>query len=338
MLYLLVIFDKNLTNVAPQVVFHCVCDFGGVTSFADDEPVLSSLGGLMGEKVTGTNKESALYDSNYKSGPCLSGSTSYAKLVTGEPSRKSVNFCTLIAPEGNGADLAISVKFHGVPMTTFIEDGLSANATKLGTPSMRKLYTSDTCMQSWGRISYARAMIELPADVELKDTIVVAIPKLVDECRKNIVSDMVKNLRNSRQAVRGVQFGPKVGFNPTKQVYILVSYKNNANTSGKRMQAEVSRKEVSNSKPFDVLNLVEKDNYLGTNGGNSKSVGKGANSGVSPSDHRFFHVVSSSTINTYIVERIDKLGRHIIDGKLTLVDDDVKPLPKVVSNDVEKLH
>ncbi|GJU12182.1 hypothetical protein Tco_1134578 [Tanacetum coccineum] len=230
------------------------------------------------------------------------------------------------------------VKFHGIPMTTFSEDGLSANATKLGTPLMRKSYTSDMCMQSWGRISYTRAMIDLPADVELKDTIVVAMPKLVDEYRKNIVSDVVKNLRNSRQAVRGVQFGPKVGFNPTKQVYILVSYKNNANTSGKKMQAEVFRNEVSNSKPFDVLNLVEKDNYLGTNGGNSKSVGKGANSGVSPSDHRFFHVVSCSTINTHIVERIDKLGRHIIDGKLTLVDDDVKPLPKIVSNDVEKLH
>ncbi|GKF35005.1 hypothetical protein Tco_0108205 [Tanacetum coccineum] len=36
-------------------------------------------------------------------------------------------------------------------------------------------------MQSCGRSSYARAMIELQADVELKDTIIVAIPKLIGE-------------------------------------------------------------------------------------------------------------------------------------------------------------
>ncbi|GKA06995.1 zinc knuckle CX2CX4HX4C containing protein [Tanacetum coccineum] len=95
-------------------------------------------------------------------------------------------------------------------------------------------------MQSWGRSSYARAMIELRADVELKDTIMVAMPKLIgegfymcticveyewkpptcssckvfghvrDECPKNIVSDVVKNLKTPRQAARGVQVGPKL--------------------------------------------------------------------------------------------------------------------------------
>ncbi|GKG35594.1 zinc knuckle CX2CX4HX4C containing protein, partial [Tanacetum coccineum] len=94
-------------------------------------------------------------------------------------------------------------------------------------------------MQSWGRSSYARAMIELRADEELKDTIMVAMPKLVgegfnmctirveyewkpprcssckvfghvlNECPKKIVSDVVKNLNNPRQATRGVPVGPK---------------------------------------------------------------------------------------------------------------------------------
>ncbi|GJV91858.1 putative reverse transcriptase domain-containing protein [Tanacetum coccineum] len=53
------------------------------------------------------------------------------------------------------------VKFYGVPVTTFSDDGLSAIATKLGTPLMLDSYTSDMCMQSWGRSSYARVMIEL---------------------------------------------------------------------------------------------------------------------------------------------------------------------------------
>ncbi|GKE76103.1 putative reverse transcriptase domain-containing protein, partial [Tanacetum coccineum] len=58
------------------------------------------------------------------------------------------------------------VKLHDVPVTAFSEDGLSAIATKLGTPLTLDSYTSDMCMQSWGRSSYARVMIELRADVE----------------------------------------------------------------------------------------------------------------------------------------------------------------------------
>ncbi|GJV68755.1 hypothetical protein Tco_1484264 [Tanacetum coccineum] len=43
----------------------------------------------------------------------------------------------------------------------------------------------------------------------------------------------------------------------------------------------------------------------------------------------FFNVRSNSTSTTPIVEKIDKLKRLIIDGKLTLVDDEGKPLEKV---------
>nr|GEY41104.1 hypothetical protein [Tanacetum cinerariifolium] len=40
-------------------------------------------------------------------------------------------------------------------------------------------YTFDMRIQSWGRSSYARALIEIQADTKLKDTIVVAMLKLV---------------------------------------------------------------------------------------------------------------------------------------------------------------
>ncbi|GJX23083.1 retrotransposon protein, putative, ty1-copia subclass [Tanacetum coccineum] len=53
------------------------------------------------------------------------------------------------------------VKLHGVLVTTFSEYSLSAITTKL--------------------VSYARVMIELRADVELKDNIVVAMPKITWE-------------------------------------------------------------------------------------------------------------------------------------------------------------
>nr|GEZ64652.1 hypothetical protein [Tanacetum cinerariifolium] len=64
------------------------------------------------------------------------------------------------------------VKLQGVPVIAFSEDGLSAIATKLGIPLMLDSYTSDMYMQFWGRSSYGRVMIELQADVELKDNIV----------------------------------------------------------------------------------------------------------------------------------------------------------------------
>ncbi|GKB33152.1 hypothetical protein Tco_0872553 [Tanacetum coccineum] len=186
--------------------------------------------------------------------------------------------------------------------------------------------------------SYARAMIELRANEELKDTIVVAMPKFVGEgfnmctihvqyewkphrcssykvfghvlnkCHKKIVSNVLKNFNNPRQATRGVLVGPNVSFKSTKQIYRPVSNKNGASTSGKKKQAEVSIQEVSKLNPFDALNSIENDNDLGTNG-----------------------VASSSISTTPIAERIDKFERQLIESKLLLVDDDGKPLSNVVS-------
>lgn len=70
------------------------------------------------------------------------------------------------------------VKMHDVPIAAFTQDGLSIIATKIGTPLMLDTYTSNMCVDSWGRSSYARAMIELHADRELKESVVVAVPKL----------------------------------------------------------------------------------------------------------------------------------------------------------------
>nr|GEU46243.1 hypothetical protein [Tanacetum cinerariifolium] len=121
------------------------------------------------------------------------------------------------------------------------------------------------CMQSCGRSSYAREMIELQADVKLKDTIMVAMPKL-DECPKSIGSDMAKNLKNPSQAPRGVPIGHKVGFKPVKEDYKHVSKKNNGNTSGNKKKVVEPRKEGSNLNTFDVLNSVENDVALDDEG------------------------------------------------------------------------
>nr|GEX27985.1 hypothetical protein [Tanacetum cinerariifolium] len=133
------------------------------------------------------------------------------------------------------------------------------------------------------RTSYARAMIKLQADVELKDIIMVAMPKLVfghvqEECPKKKGLDVVKNLKNPSQAPRGVSVGPKLGFKPVKQVYRPVSKKNNVNINVNKKKDAESRKSIS---------------------------------------------------TTPIVKKIDEIEKLTIDRKITLVDDEGKPLEKV---------
>ena len=78
-------------------------------------------------------------------------------------------------------DVPVWVKLHEITITAFTKDGLSAIAIKLGTPLRLDSYTSTMCMESQGRSSYARAMIELRADAELKHSLVVTGTKFEDE-------------------------------------------------------------------------------------------------------------------------------------------------------------
>ena len=60
----------------------------------------------------------------------------------------------------------------------FTKDGLSVIASKHDTSFMLDAYTTTMCTETWGRLSYVRAMIDLWADLELKDILVVAIPRI----------------------------------------------------------------------------------------------------------------------------------------------------------------
>ncbi|GJU45447.1 putative reverse transcriptase domain-containing protein [Tanacetum coccineum] len=150
------------------------------------------------------------------------------------------------------------VKLHGVPVTAFSNDGLSTIATKLGTPHMLDFYTADMCMQSWGRSSYAKVMIELRADVELKDNIVVAMPRIKGDgyytCNIRVEYEWkplgVHIARFLDMSMRNVQ-RISVVFQP-------VSKKSTANTRS-RMNNPESTKEVSKSNPFKVLTSVDND-------------------------------------------------------------------------------
>nr|GEX14194.1 hypothetical protein [Tanacetum cinerariifolium] len=65
---------------------------------------------------------------------------------------------------------------YNVPVLAYLEDGLSLLATQIGKPIMLDAFTSSMCVESWGRISFARALIEIDAAVGLKNEVSMAIP------------------------------------------------------------------------------------------------------------------------------------------------------------------
>nr|GEY70152.1 hypothetical protein [Tanacetum cinerariifolium] len=212
-------------------------------------------------------------------------------------------------------NVSVWVKLNGVPVTEFSEDGLSVNATKLDTPLMLDSYTFDMCLQSWGRSSYARVMIDLQADVELKDNIVV-FGHTQEECPKNIGLGVAKNLKKPCQNSRGVPVGQKVGFKPHKE-YRIVSKKPTASPSGNKNKSVAHTNEVSNSNSFDVLNSVDNDVELCINWETKNLVNNGANS----SGTSFMTIKNSSTSSTPIVDKIEKFQDLLINRKAILVDE-----------------
>nr|GEY70926.1 hypothetical protein [Tanacetum cinerariifolium] len=239
-------------------------------------------------------------------------------------------------------------------ITAFSDDGLSAIATKLGTPLMLDSYTSDMYMQSWGRLSYARVMIELRADVELKENIGVAMPKIIREghyicnvrveyewkplrctsCKvfghiheeypKNTCAGEKKTLKKPSQTSLGVPVGPKMSFKPQKE-YRPDSKKIAASSSGNKKKGVAPTIEVSNSNPFEVLNSVDNDVELGTNVGTTNLVNNEATS----SGSSFMNIDNSSIRTTLIIEKIKMFKELLTSRKSTLVDEAGNPLKKV---------
>ncbi|GKA48743.1 cytochrome P450 [Tanacetum coccineum] len=142
-----------------------------------------------------------------------------AKLVTGVSSRKSVNLCTLTALVGNGADVAIPLESIRAISEQFVNLAFGFFLGKRVAYPFSSEDGLDAMLKNGLWSSYARAMIDLRADEESKDSIMVAMLKLVGER-----FDMCTNLNNPRQATRGVLVGPNVSFKSTKQITVLGSF------------------------------------------------------------------------------------------------------------------
>ncbi|GKA65942.1 putative reverse transcriptase domain-containing protein [Tanacetum coccineum] len=68
------------------------------------------------------------------------------------------------------------VKMLKVPVVAYTEDGLSRITSQIGRPIMVDSFTSEMCDATWGRMGYARALIEISVDKALKQEVVMDVP------------------------------------------------------------------------------------------------------------------------------------------------------------------
>ncbi|GJW27606.1 hypothetical protein Tco_0044481 [Tanacetum coccineum] len=119
----------------------------------------------------------------------------------------------------------------------------------------------------------ARALIKFWADVDLKDNIMVFMPKLIREgfytCNVHAEYEW-----KPPRCTCCKYFGQVQDKCPKNKVSDVVSQKNNVSTNGNKKKDLEPTKEVSKANLFDVLNSVENDIDLGINDGTSNLTNK----------------------------------------------------------------
>ncbi|GJR21199.1 zinc knuckle CX2CX4HX4C containing protein [Tanacetum coccineum] len=68
------------------------------------------------------------------------------------------------------------VKMFNVPVVAYSKVGLSLITSKLGRLIMMDTHTSNMCLNSWGMNSYVRALVEISAENDFVESLVVAVP------------------------------------------------------------------------------------------------------------------------------------------------------------------
>ena len=72
--------------------------------------------------------------------------------------------------------IPVWVRLYNVPVVAYSLVGLKMITAKLGRIIMFDEYTSDMCLKSWGMNSYARVLVEISAENEFVDSLLVAVP------------------------------------------------------------------------------------------------------------------------------------------------------------------
>ncbi|GKA35730.1 zinc finger, CCHC-type containing protein [Tanacetum coccineum] len=222
------------------------------------------------------------------------GKSSYDN-ITVKSSGKKVNVRTLFTPEGNGIGVvvpvdsirAISARFSNTAYCFFLGKKVAypvvANYVRNTWDAMfengpwfirnnplilKKWHPDENLLKEDGRSSYARVMIELRTDVELKDNIVIAMPKITREghytCNVHVEYEWKPPRCSSckvfghihEECPKNTGAGEKSVKKPSQTSRGVLS---TASFSGNKKKDVEPTIEVSNSNPFDVLNSVDND-------------------------------------------------------------------------------
>nr|GEY11942.1 hypothetical protein [Tanacetum cinerariifolium] len=258
------------------------------------------------------------------------GKSSYAN-VTGKPSGKKLNICTFFTPGGNGNNVVVSVESIRAISERF------ANTTYgffggSGWHTLLLLTMLETLELNIGLFKWHPDENLLKEDVS---TILVwvklhgvPVTAFSEDGLRAIATKLgageKKTLRMPSQTIRGVPVGLKIGFKPQKE-YRPIPKKIITSSSGNKKKGMEPTIEVSNSNPFEVLNSIDNDVELGTNGGTTNLVNNEATS----SGSSFMNLDNNSNGTTPIIDKIKKFKKLITSGQAILVDEAGNPLKKV---------
>nr|GEV21856.1 hypothetical protein [Tanacetum cinerariifolium] len=215
-------------------------------SFLEDTTVLESFPPLTTPVTTTTGN--------------APGKSSYAN-ITGKPSGKKVNVCTLFTPEGNGINVvvlvdsirAISERFANIAYVFFLEKKVAYHVVSNYHPNENLLKEYVSTVPVW---------------VKLHGVTITAFNEDgLSAIATKLGAGEKKTVKKPSQTSRGVSVGPKIGFKPHKNYRPI--FKNPiVSSSGNKKNGVNPIIEVSNSNPFDVLNSINNDGEFGANSSN----------------------------------------------------------------------
>ncbi|GKE43463.1 putative reverse transcriptase domain, ribonuclease H-like domain, aspartic peptidase domain protein [Tanacetum coccineum] len=156
---------------------------------------------------------------------------------------------------GEVTKVPVWVKLYNVPVVAYSEDGLSLIATQVKKPIMLDAFTSSMCVDLWGRISFARALIEINAISELKKEIRMAIPIDDKEGTGYTSEEIQKCPKKVSVADSTIDTLANVGFTE------VVSRKNKGKKVANHPKNQIAAaKEASKSNPRSMSDLEEDSN------------------------------------------------------------------------------
>ncbi|GJZ91905.1 RNA-directed DNA polymerase, eukaryota, reverse transcriptase zinc-binding domain protein [Tanacetum coccineum] len=184
----------------------------------------------------------------------------------------------------------VLVKFHDLPLVAYTSDELSLITTKIGNLMMLDTYTNSMCLESWGRSSYARILIEINAFNDFCDHLVMVVPNF-------------KGNGYTKETIRiEYEWDP-----PHCSTCLIFGH---------------SPADFPKAAPIRVVN--QKDKGKGQTSGDDD---KGNTFSLSNSFEALND--DNLIIEEVATDKINVLEKHIPEGKRMIMDDDGKPLEKV---------